>query len=347
MARALEQALGISVVDEQFLPPLPTKEPSDGGSTSSKGVSTLKFPTSSDSSLSKTPTTPSQMLPPIKTEPAAKDWKSRLPLIAAGAVILVIIGVLALWSTGGFGGEGTPTVTGVGVAQGGSQTAARTRNGVVGETEEVTDEGTTPEVVVPDDTEDASAEPTEEVETPRATVEDTEEPTNTRTQTPSRTATRTPSRTPTRTQVGPTLVSVAEGDEGVVALVYDDDTLILVNRSDINVDVSGLQFVQTTASGSQLSFRSDQWENGTRPVWSLTPGDCFQIWQLELPEQPVPDFCGFRHAWRSVASPRWFWLSSDPSATFEVRRGTTVLATCPVNEGECEVDLTEPTTEGG
>jgi hypothetical protein len=136
---------------------------------------------------------------------------------------------------------------------------------------------------------------------------------------------------------------VDQGEAGVIALVYNDDTLTLVNRSDINVDVSGLQLVQITTTGSQLSFRTDQWENGTRPVWSLTPGDCFQLWPIELPEQPVPDFCGFRHAWRSVASPRWFWLSSNSAATFEVRRGTTVLATCPVNDGECVVDLSDPT----
>ncbi|HLU11750.1 MAG TPA: hypothetical protein VK003_18895, partial [Oceanobacillus sp.] len=173
-------------------------------------------------------------------------------------------------------------------------------------------------------------DPTDEA-TPEVT------PTNTRTQMPTHTATLTPSRTPTQAEA--TLVSVEEGEGGIVALVYGDGTLSLVNRSDINVDVSGLQFVQVTASGSQLSFRSDQWENGTRPVWSLTPGDCFQLWQIDMPEQPVPDFCGFRHAWRAVASPRWFWMSSDPNATFEVRRGTTVLATCPVNEGECEIDL--------
>jgi serine/threonine protein kinase len=324
MARALEKALGISVVEEQFLPPVPSKEPSDVGSTSSKGASTLKFPSSSDSALSRTPTTPSQMLRPASTEPAVSGWKSRLPLIAVGVVILVVIGALALWSSGGFGGEGTATSTGAVVAQGGSRTPERTRNGAAAVTDEATDDVET-----------------EAPETPRATETDTQEPTNTRTRTPSRTATLTPSRTPTHTQAGPTLVSVREGEEGVIALVYDDDTLVLVNRSDINVDVSGLQFVQTTSGGVQLSFRSDQWENGTRPVWSLTPGDCFQIWQLELPEQPVPDFCGFRHAWRSVASPRWFWMSDDSSATFEVRRGATVLATCPVNEGECVVNLGE------
>lgn len=339
LVRALEKALGISVASEQFLPPLPTTAPSDVGSTSSKGASTLKFPTSGSSEEEQTPTTPSQMLPPVKTEPAARDWKSRLPFVGAAAVIVVLIGALALWATGGFGGgDGTPTLTGAVIAQGGSRTPARSQSPAA-LTDEATDERATSEVILPDDTEEATtdAPQTEAVETVAATEEDTSEPTNTRT--PSRTP--SPTQTPTRTQARATAVPVGEGEAGVIGLIYDDDTLTLVNRSDITVNVSGLQFVQTTASGAQLSFRSDQWENGTRPVWSLTPGDCFEIWQLELPEQPVPSFCGFRHAWRAVASPRWFWLSDDPAATFEVQRGITVLATCPVNEGECVVDLTE------
>jgi hypothetical protein len=126
-----------------------------------------------------------------------------------------------------------------------------------------------------------------------------------------------------------------------VTLIYDGESLTLLNSSDDNVDVSALYFVQTTPSGTQINFRSDQWENGSRPTWSLTPGDCFQVWQIGLPELPVPDSCSFRHSWRAVAEQRWFWLSDDEDATFEVRRGDTVLATCPVNEGECEVELPE------
>jgi serine/threonine protein kinase len=358
LVRALETALGISALSEQYSPPPPatTPAPSDEGSTSSKSVSTLKFPTASSSQAERSSTTPgSKLFPPEVSNPTtpAGDWKSRLPFIGAATVIVIIIGALALWAMGGLGSGGTPTATAAVVAQVGTETPEQSGSPTAAQTDEATEAGATSEVILPDET---TTEPsrtrartreaaTEAVETPGVIGEETSESTDTRTRASSRTPSPTPTRTqtPGRTPGRGTPAGAAQG--GIIALIYDRETLALVNRSDENVDVSGLLFVQTTDSGAQLSFRSDLWENGTRPTWSLTPGDCFQVWQLESPELPVPDSCSFRHSWRAVASPRWFWLSDDPSATFEVRRGTSVLATCPVNVGECMVDLSEGTTE--
>lgn len=129
--------------------------------------------------------------------------------------------------------------------------------------------------------------------------------------------------------------------DDTILLVYDGDTLVLSNPTDDTVNISGLLFIQRRLSGDR-AFLSDLWSGGSRPVWSLPSGDCFQVWRVEVPERDVPAGCQVRHAWRSIASQRWFWLSEDPTATFDVMRGETTLATCRVNIGTCAVPLTSP-----
>jgi hypothetical protein len=102
--------------------------------------------------------------------------------------------------------------------------------------------------------------------------------------------------------------------------------------------------VQTTADGDDLIFESRLWAGGSRPTSDLPGGNCFEV--LKDTEVgtvgPPPDYCGKRHAWARVSPLRWFWLSDIPDATFEVRRGDAVLATCLVSTGsatECAVDV--------
>jgi hypothetical protein len=112
-----------------------------------------------------------------------------------------------------------------------------------------------------------------------------------------------------------------------------------MNGTEQFVDVSGLVFAQVSASGLELSFRSDQWSGGTRPPGALPPGDCFQVWTNRYSEWPMPEVCRTRHAWRAVAPSRWFWISDQADAIFEVRRGGEVLATCFIADGFCAIDL--------
>jgi hypothetical protein len=53
----------------------------------------------------------------------------------------------------------------------------------------------------------------------------------------------------------------------------------------------------------------------------------------------TPSICSVRHKWDQAASSRWFWISDNPDATFEVRREDVVLGECRVGDGECIVGM--------
>lgn len=128
-------------------------------------------------------------------------------------------------------------------------------------------------------------------------------------------------------------------DNAQVQLVYDDRSLMLLNRSDEPVDVSDLIFVQITAQGRELNFRSNSWD-GSAPPSALPPGDCFEIWSSASTNLSPPDSCSTRHAYFQANSvQRLFWISDVSTATFEVRRGSQVLAKCEISAGECLVDV--------
>jgi hypothetical protein len=93
-----------------------------------------------------------------------------------------------------------------------------------------------------------------------------------------------------------------------------------------------------------LVFESRLWSGGSRPTSDLPAGDCFEVLKDTSTASvgDPPDYCGKRHAWARVSFLRWFWISSASDATFEVRRGDALLATCPVSTGgaaECAVDV--------
>jgi hypothetical protein len=101
------------------------------------------------------------------------------------------------------------------------------------------------------------------------------------------------------------------------------------------VDVSGLTFVQVTAAGREFSFSSDRWD----PATALPAADCFQVWRDSFVAQPEPDYCDSLLSWQVVSSPRWFWVSENPNARFQVRRGDEVLAECRIGDGQCTLHL--------
>jgi len=188
---------------------------------------------------------------------------------------------------------------------------------------------------------------------PPATATETATATLTLTPTVEPSATGTPTASPTvapsdtsapadtPTTAPPTATALPGPDRAPVILTYDAQTLVLRNRSGDVIDVSGLTFIQAVAGGERLSFESDDWDGGSQPPNTLPPGDCFQVWTTTITTAtlPRPADCGTRHAWREAAPPRWFWISDDPAATFEVRRADDILATCMVGAGECLVSL--------
>jgi len=124
-----------------------------------------------------------------------------------------------------------------------------------------------------------------------------------------------------------------------VELIYDSNTLTLINHSNRRISVASLTFTQRTVSNGLLSFLATQWANSGQALSSMGQGDCYQLWITGLTLQPVPAGCTHRLAWRAVGPTRWFWLSAQPDATFEVRRGSELVATCSVSAGECAFDL--------
>jgi len=128
-------------------------------------------------------------------------------------------------------------------------------------------------------------------------------------------------------------------------LIYDAESLIVLNRAAESVDLSRVSFVQTLPDGGIRRFEGAQWTNGgLNPAGVLAAGDCFQIWTLTTTDLPVPAECGAQQAWRMVGETRSFWLpvrdDARPNPIFEVRRGTVILARCPLRvpadaRGEC------------
>jgi hypothetical protein len=245
-------------------------------------------------------------------------------------VILAVFGVILLLAAGVFIGM---SLSGSADATATAQAATQTESAQVvapmttEPTDTPTEAGTTP-VVTP-----SRRAPTTGPVIAAATA--TLPPTAAPTEQPP-TATPIPTEATPETTAAPT--AGAGGGTDAVILRYDGDSLMLLNRSGGTVDVSGLIFVQTRADGSRLTFDSRRWEGGSRPTYALPSGDCFQVFRSDIGQIGKPDECNIRHSWESVTFPRWFWVSSQPEAVFEVRRGDDVLAVCSIAAGECAFD---------
>lgn len=233
-----------------------------------------------------------------------------LLLIAIAAVALFILTNTPPDSSGG--GDGTTIAAGETLPVGMDQT------------EEPTETLPPTEVTPPTDTAIPGAD------------SDTPEPTSIPTETPTRlpTVTVTPignllpdpitSETPTLSPDAP------------IVLIYDTFTLLLQNRSNGSVNVSGISFVRLNQLGAPITFSVNDWDPVTRSGSYVMPsGGCYHVWLISQQFQEVPPQCSARFGWEAVGTNRQFWISSEPGATFEVRRGGDVLATCPTNAGQC------------
>lgn len=322
--QALETALGMTDLDEA------TRKlifaPNWLRATTELAIDTQKDAPSTPAKPSAASSRDSQKSIPLKPR------RSRTRNIAGIVFVLLIIaggiGLLAVSNWDSVTRTPTAAVTMTATASGTVLSSTRTPLAVAALTEEATEESTS-EVML---------EPSATVTRARATPTQTRtmSPTATPTLAPTLTTTRTPSPTADSTEA----VIVNSSPEGAqLQLIYDGESLVAFNRSNDDINLMNLLFVQTTGSGRQLEFRANSWSDGTAPLYALPPGDCFQVWRNDLAQLPKPDFCDTRHAWSVVSSLRWFWISDVAQATFDVRRGETVLAECSISAGECLVDL--------
>jgi hypothetical protein len=160
-------------------------------------------------------------------------------------------------------------------------------------------------------------------------------------QAPAATPTPTPSHTPTRTPT-PTATPTPVPD---LRLLYDDDTLLIVNISATTLDISALVFEQALPDGRVLSFEAALWNRPemAEPPAQMPPGGCYQAVAGEG-TQVAPDrsLCERFLGWfRTSAPSRYVWRSDDPAAVFTVRRAdqSVPLATCSIAAGECRFRL--------
>jgi hypothetical protein len=149
----------------------------------------------------------------------------------------------------------------------------------------------------------------------------------------------TPTVEPTATlQVEPTATpeieatpTVAPSAEPDMVILYDAETLDVVNASGDLADWRALEFVGT------ITYPFTQWERVTVfPLGELPANNCLQIRSIVL-EGPVevPESCGWVRSLIQVPADKLFWTQGD----FEVRRNGATLATCVANAGRCEVVL--------
>jgi serine/threonine protein kinase len=151
-----------------------------------------------------------------------------------------------------------------------------------------------------------------------------------------------PTVTPTP---GPTLPS----GEPNIRLIYDRSVFVLINISDETLDVSQLVLERELRAGSMRVFLTAEWDEQRGVLGetsALEPGGCYELvtsqgsW-IKPPETDCPMFLGW---FRSNLAERYFWVSSEPGASFVVRFSDnfTPLATCEIDAGECRFYLPTP-----
>ncbi len=153
-------------------------------------------------------------------------------------------------------------------------------------------------------------------------------------------STTSPSAEPVTTAV-PSVVALGDDTQSVI-LRYDDQVLTLLNQGKRTINVANLTFVQISSSSSPPQFTSQEWASiSSRSISALQPGDCLQVIRNDRflsANTTKPDYCDFVQAWRQISTRRLFWVSTTADVTFEIRRGSAVLATCSISAGECTFD---------
>jgi serine/threonine protein kinase len=176
---------------------------------------------------------------------------------------------------------------------------------------------------------------TEEAETPTATRTEPSSRTPAEGASPTERATRAPDSTATEATQAVAVAASPSSERGIIIIIYNDDEVLIINRTERPINLRNVQFVQEVEGGSPLAFNA----NFLSGIDALQPGSCFQVFQNTQDVRPVPRNCGERQGWQAVSFVRLFWKSEDPDATFKVERFNNVLGECEIDAGVCEVDV--------
>lgn len=306
-------------------------------------------PTISDSSKARPPAS--------KTNPSAGDSKSRSGLIMGGVAALIVLAIIAavvVLSGGGGDDDTSATQTASAViaanatsdAQSANTESTATQLAALALTDEATEEVTA--TIAPSDTPEESALiATAEEITPTEAVTETPVPTDTPTQAP----TDVPIVEGTPTFGAAVLTQASDAPEEIL-LRYDGRTLLLYNRSNRRLNISGLTFVR---QADNTTFRASEWNTADNNLSSMRPDMCYQVLTTMYldwdPEESPRDICQFTQGFRQTVRSFWTVTNVADGALFEVRNNGVTLGTCPVTEFEstdevyCLIDI-DPPEEG-
>lgn len=306
-------------------------------------------PTISDSSKARPPAS--------KTNPSGGDGKSRSGLIMGGVAALIVLAIIAavvVLSGGGGDDDTSATQTASAViaanatsdAQSANTEATATQLAALALTDEATEEVTA--TIAPSDTPEESALiATAEEITPTEAVTETPVPTDTPTQAP----TDVPIVEGTPTFGAAVLTQASDAPEEIL-LRYDGRTLLLYNRSNRRLNISGLTFVR---QADNTTFRASEWNTADNNLSSMRPDMCYQVLTTMYldwdPEESPRDICQFTQGFRQTVRSFWTVTNVADGALFEVRNNGVTLGTCPVTEFEstdevyCLIDI-DPPEEG-
>jgi serine/threonine protein kinase len=158
-------------------------------------------------------------------------------------------------------------------------------------------------------------------------TEPTRRPTQESTEVEKATATQTPSSSPTEK---------SDAEEATLALIYDSQSVFLVNLSDENQDVSGLRFEQQVGSDT-ISFSASEWEGNLQ---ALPPQGCYQlVANNSASSRQIPE-CRVRYGWVFRNAAYRFWLPVDGgSDTFTIYLGNEKIKGCEIEATECRFSL--------
>lgn len=124
-----------------------------------------------------------------------------------------------------------------------------------------------------------------------------------------------------------------------IRLIYDENTLVLVNISGRVLNLANLVFESN--SGTMTASRWNT-EFLSQPLSGFTNNDCLQVWTVDTDYLVPPDDCHFRHGWIAVAEDTQFWRNAD---IFTVRSGDDLVGICRVDFGICEMNISTPVAD--
>lgn len=135
-----------------------------------------------------------------------------------------------------------------------------------------------------------------------------------------------------------------------IRVIYDINSLAVVNISDVPLVLTGLTFQRISQNETTTAtFEATQWSqltDQTRDI--LPPGSCYLLLQPETNsfelrparDLPKPDGCKNVQGWLVASRPDWlFWVTNKSNSSFRAKQASRVIQNCWIDDGLCEFYL--------